>query len=114
MSDTAVAPASESLFETLEADEWAAQGGGGAAERGLYTTVIGQFAESGKRYATISLDRGRFAGKKPTSVATALKNAVNSKNAPKGTDKIKITSRSANKEKGVTAAVFMENTAVAL
>lgn len=112
MSDTAVVEGTDELFETLDADEWKEHGGGGSAERGLYTTVLASFASSGERYATISMERGRFAGKKPTSVATALKNAKDSKSAPDGVDKIKVTSRSENKEKGVKGAVFMENTAV--
>lgn len=100
------------LFEELDADEWKAQGGGGSTERGLYATVLTQFAQSGKQYAVISMARGRFAGKKASSVATALKNTKDAKNAPEGVEHIKITSKGENKEKGIDGAVFLENTSV--
>lgn len=103
----------EQLFETISADEWRDQGGGGAAERGLYTRVLTAFAQSGQRYARISMARGTFAGKKSSSVATALKNAKDSKNAPDGLETVKISSRGQNDEKGIEGVVFLENTAVA-
>ena len=114
MSDTATeTPVDSGLFTPLSSDEWNAQGAGGAAERGLYGLVLTSFAQSGRRYATISVDTGRFAGKKASSVATALKNTQNGKNAPENVGHIKITSRGENKEKGVKAAVFLENPQVA-
>jgi hypothetical protein len=103
----------EQLFETVSADEWVELGGGGSAERGLYTRVLVSFQTSGERYAKIPMDRGLFAGKKASSVATALKNSKDSKNAPDGLETIKISSRGENKEKGITGMVFLENTAVA-
>ena len=101
------------LFDTLDADEWKELGGGGSAERGLYSEVLKSFRDSGKRYARISTANGRFAGKKATSIATALKLTREGKNAPENVDSIKITSRGENPEKGVEGAVFLENTAVA-
>ena len=103
---------SESLFETLTSDEWKEEGGGGAAERGLYTRVLVDFANSGQRYARISMARGPFNGKKSSSVSTALKNAKDSKNAPDNVATIKISSRGENAEKGIEGVVFLENTAV--
>jgi hypothetical protein len=110
MSDTAVA---SDLFTPLTEDQWAAEGASGAAERGLYGLVLTSFAASGQRHAMITTDRGRFAGKKAQSVATALKNTQNGKNAPEGVGHIKITSRGENKEKGVKGAIFLENPNVA-
>jgi hypothetical protein len=110
MSDTVVD--TSDLFETLDADEWKEQGGGGSAERGLYSLVLTSFAASGKRYATISMEKGRFAGKKASSVATALKNTRDGKNPPEGVQTLKITSKGENAEKGIKGLVFLENTAV--
>lgn len=102
----------EQLFETVSADEWREMGGGGSAERGLYTRVLVSFHASGERYGRLPMDRGIFAGKKASSVATALKNSKDSKNAPDELAAIKISSRGENKEKGITGMVFLENTAV--
>ena len=100
------------LFEELSADQWKEQGGGGTAERGLYTTVLAQFVASGGKYAVISMARGKFAGKKASSVSTALKNAQGAKSAPEGSEHVKISSRGENAEKGIEGAVFLENTAI--
>jgi hypothetical protein len=100
------------LFEELSADEWKEQGGGGSTERGLYGKVLTQFAASGRKYAVISMAKGRFAGKKASSVATALKNTKDGKNAPEGVEHVKITSKGDNKEKGIDGAVFLENTSI--
>jgi hypothetical protein len=111
MSETA----QENLFtEPMTAEEWSSEGGGGSAARGQYTKVLTFIRDSGKRYHRIPLDRGPFAGKKSASVGTALKNAQRAKNAPEGIgeDVIKVTARSANEEKGVTGAIYVENTAV--
>ena len=108
----AVDVSTEQLFETLDADQWREAGGGGAAERGLYTRVLTSFAGSQERYGQIPMNRGVFNGKKASSVATALKNAKDSKNAPDGLDTIKISSRGENAEKGIVGMVFLENTAV--
>lgn len=104
----------EQLFEALTPDAWREAGGGGAAERGLYTRVLTGFAASNQRYAQIPMNRGVFNGKKASSVATALKNAKDSKNAPDGLDTIKVSSRGENAEKGITGMVFLENVAVAV
>jgi len=109
MSEAAV---SESLFETVDADEWREKGGGGSVERGLYSSVLTQFVASGRRYAIIPMDKGRFAGRKSSSVATALKNTIDSKNAPEGVAGVKVTSKSENAEKNIVGAVFLENTAI--
>jgi hypothetical protein len=101
----------EQLFEAVSADEWREMGGGGSAERGLYTRVLVTFQGSGERYARLPMDRGIFAGKKASSVATALKNSKDSKNAPDNLETIKISSRGENVAKGITGMVFLENTA---
>ena len=103
---------SESYFEPLSADEWKEQGGVGNTERGLYGTVLTEFANSGQRYAVISMSRGKFSGKKASSVATALKTTRDGKNAPENVGTIKVKSRAENAEKGIEGAVFLENTAV--
>jgi len=99
-------------FQPLTADEWQEQGGVGNTERGLYGTVLSEFVGSGQRYAVISMARGKFAGKKASSVATALKTTRDGKSAPDGVEGIKVKSRAANTEKGIEGAVFLENTAV--
>jgi hypothetical protein len=101
------------LFEEISADEWRTEGGGGSAERGLYTKVLVAFHTGGKRYARIPMNRGVFNGKKSSSVATALKNAKDAKSAPEGLDSIKVSSRGQNDDKGIVGMVFLENTAVA-
>jgi hypothetical protein len=100
--------------ETLTADEWAGEGGGGSAAKGQYAQVLVYVRDSGKRYHRIPMDRGPFAGKKPASVATALKNAQKAKNAPDGIDEdtIKVSSRGANEKTGSKGVVYIENTAV--
>lgn len=108
----AVDTSTEQLFETLDAEEWREAGGGGSAERGLYTRVLVTFGEQNVRYAQIPMNRGVFNGKRASSVATALKNAKDSKNAPAGLDPIKISSRGENADKGIVGMVFLENTAV--
>lgn len=96
-------------FETLSGSEWAEVGGGGSAARGLYIDVLKQVLGTGRRYFHIPLDRGPFAGKKSASVATALKNAKDKNPTVAGISDLKISGRQANPEKGVTAAVFIEN-----
>lgn len=106
---------SEMAFtETLSKDEWASEGGGGSAAKGLYTQVLVYVRDSGVRYHRIPMDRGPFEGKKPASVATALKNAQNAKNAPTGVDQdtIKVSSKGANEKTGTKGIVYIENTAV--
>lgn len=111
---------SEPLFETLSQEEWVEQGGGGAAERGIYTTALLQVVNSGERYFRIPTDRGPFQGKKASSVATALKNARDAKSAPAEIARtvgegentkpaIRITSQGGNKENGSPGVVFIEN-----
>jgi hypothetical protein len=98
-----------SMFETLSTDEWAEAGAPGTVSRGQYASILSDFAAAGVRYAKISLGDGSpLAGKSASTIATALKNARDSKNAPDGVgDNIKISGR----EK--LNAVFLENTAVA-
>jgi len=99
--------------ETLSQDEWNESGGGGAAERGLYARVLEYVRDSGQRFHRISVESGPFAGKKPSSIATALKNARDGKNAPEGVDKIQISSQGPSEKKGTKGAVFLENEAIA-
>lgn len=102
----------DQIFETLSADEWKEAGGGGSAERGLYSQILLDFVASGQRYAMIKTDAGRFAGKQASSISTALKNARDGKNAPDSVGTVKVSSRGGNKEKGEGGTVFLENTAV--
>lgn len=103
---------SEALFETLTADEFAAEGGSGSAERGIYTQVLEQFVASGEQYAKLPMDRGPFKGKKAASVSTSLKGARDGKNADEKFGTVKISSRGGNAEKGIPGAVYLENSAV--
>lgn len=98
-----------SMFETLSTDEWAEAGAPGTVSRGQYASILSDFAAAGVRYAKISLGDGSpLAGKSASTIATALKNARDSKNAPEGVgENIKISGR----EK--LNAVFLENTSVA-
>jgi len=112
-----VAPEVDNLFETLSQDEWVEQGGGGSAERGIYSKVLEAFVNRGERYGRIPMDRGAFAGKNASSVATALKSAqegTKTQAAPESFAAIKISSKGGNAEKGTKGVVFLENTAVAL
>jgi hypothetical protein len=99
--------------ETLSQDEWNETGGGGALRHGIYTQVLEYVRDSNQRYHRIPMDRGPFAGKKASSVSTALKGARDGKNAPKGVDKIQISSQGANEKKGTKGVVFLENESVA-
>ena len=95
-----------SMFEALTSDDWAEAGAPGTVSRGQYGQILQDFVDAGIRYARISLGEGApLAGKKATSVATALKNAKDSKNAPESFEAIKVSARK--------DAVFLENTAVA-
>lgn len=98
-----------SMFETLDSEAWAEAGAPGTVSRGQYGQILVDFANAGVRYAKIGLGEGTpLAGKSASTIATALKNARDSKNAPEGVgDNIKISGR----EK--LQAVFLENTDVA-
>jgi len=100
--------------ETLTKEDWASEGGAGSASKGVYTQVLTYVRDSGVRYHRIPMDRGPFEGKKPASVATALKNAQKAKTAPIGIDEdtIKVSSRGANEKSGSKGVVYIENTAV--
>lgn len=110
----------EQLFETLSKDDWVEQGGGGSAERGLYTRVLQAVVERGERYNRIPMDRGPFAGKQASSVATALKSAQEGTKtipAPASFAALRISSKGEKRaedgsvvQRGV---VYIENTAVA-
>jgi hypothetical protein len=82
-----------SVFEPMTQDEWVEAGAGASAAKGEYATILSQFAESGSQFARIPTETGRFAGKKASSVSTALKNARDSKSAPEGVAGIKVTSK---------------------
>ena len=99
--------------EPLTQDEWVDEGGAGSAERGVYAQVLMYVRDSNQRYHRIPMDRGPFAGKVASSVATALKNARDGKSAPENVGHIKITSKGANEKSGSKGVVFLENTAVA-
>jgi len=98
-----------SVFETMTQDEWVEAGAGASAQKGEYGSILSQFVESGGRFAKIDTrpeSGGRFAGKKATSITTALKNARDSKNAPDGVgEHIKISSKE--------NVVYLENQNVA-
>jgi hypothetical protein len=100
---------SNTVFEPLSAEEWQESGAGATAEKGEYGRILVAFVESGQRYAKISTAAdagGRFAGRKASSIGTALKNARDSKTAPDGVgENIRITSKD--------GAVYLENEDVA-
>lgn len=103
-----------SVFETLTREEWVEQGAGSSARKGEYGTILVDFAGSGQRYARINTaadGNGRFAGKKASAVATALKQARDGKNAPAEVETIQISSKSEKGADGI-GVVFLENTSV--
>lgn len=103
-----------SVFETLSREEWVNMGAGSSARKGEYGEILVELANSGQRYALINTDAtngGRFGGRKASAVATALKQARDSKNAPAGVDKIQISSKSEKGADGI-GLVFLENEAV--
>jgi hypothetical protein len=93
-----------SVFEVLNQEQWNEAGAGGSAEKGEYGRILSEFASAGARYAQISTETGRFAGKQASSITTALKNARDGKSAPEGVENLRISSR-----KGT---IFLENPAV--
>lgn len=85
-----------SVFETMTQEEWVESGAGQSAQKGEYASILADFLGTGQRFARISTAAdggGRFAGKKASSVSTALKQARDAKNAPDGTDAIKVSSK---------------------
>ena len=96
-------------FEVIDKETWEQEGGAGAAERGLYAGILTSFAAKGARHARLVIGQGRWAGKKASSVATALKNTKDGKNAPAGVGHLKITSKGDNAEKGIPGVVYLEN-----
>jgi len=104
------------LFETITPEQWNESGAGRQAEKGLYTQLLEAVAEGGERYAQINTAKdsgGRFAGKKASAVATALKNARDGKNAPDQIQKIQISSKTVKGSEGL-GMVYLENEAVAV
>lgn len=98
---------SDLVFEPMTAEDWTESGAGAQARKGEYGQILVSFADSGQRYARINTAKdsgGRFAGKKASSVSTALKSARDSKNAPEAIAQIEISGR------GDT--VYLENKAV--
>lgn len=93
-----------SVFEVLTTEQWNEKGAGGSAEKGEYGRILEAFVQSGARYAQISTESGRFAGKQASSISTALKNARDGKGAPEGVGELRVSSR-----KGT---IFLENPAV--
>ena len=103
------------LFETISKDEWVESGAGRQAEKGLYTQVLEAVVETGQRYAQINTAKdsgGRFAGKKASAVATALKNARDGKNAPESVQNIQISSKTVKGSEGL-GMVYLENENIA-
>lgn len=102
------------VFETLSAEDWQATGAGTVAEKGEYARILKSFVDSGQRYARINTTAdsgGRFAGRKASTIATALKNARDSKSAPEGVgENIRISSKTA--KDGGPSFVYLENEAV--
>jgi hypothetical protein len=93
-----------SLFQTVERDAWRAAGGGAQAEKGLYVQLLTDFIETGERYGVIPTENGHFAGKKPASITTALKQARSNEKAPAGAKEVNVNSKG--------GVIFLENTAV--
>jgi len=103
------------LFETISKDEWVESGAGRQAEKGLYTQVLEAVVETGQRYAQINTAKdsgGRFAGKKASAVATALKNARDGKNAPESVQNIQMSSKTVKCPEGL-GMVYLENENIA-
>jgi len=96
---------SDMVFEVMDDAEWTEAGAGSSAEKGEYGRILNAFADSSERFAKIPTDRGRFNGRKASSITTALKNARDSKNAPESVSKVKITSKN--------SIVYLENEALA-
>ena len=101
------------VFEPVSEEEWASLGGNGQAAKGMYVGILKSFLDSGHRTATISVTKGRFQGKKASSVATALKTARDGKNAPKEISEIEVTSKGPSKDGNTPGLVFLKNPAVA-
>lgn len=93
-----------SVFETISGDEFASSGAGQSAEKGEHLQILTNFAETGERYGIIRLvdEEGnavpgaRFAGRKASTIATALKQAANSKDAPESVAGVKVMSKKGN------------------
>lgn len=94
------------VFEALDQEAWQESGAGSTAEKGEYGRILKSFVEAGVRYAKISTETGKFAGRKASSIATALKQARDGKNAPEGVsdENVRITSKD--------GSVYLENQAV--
>lgn len=101
------------VFEAVNEEEWTALGGNGQAAKGMYVGILASFLASELPFATISVTKGQFAGKKASSVATALKTARDGKNAPKEIQNIEVTSKGPSKDGNTPGLVFLKNPAVA-
>lgn len=100
------------IFQPVSEEEWSELGGNGQAAKGMYVGILKSFLDSGLRTATISVTTGRFAGKKASSVATALKTARDGKNAPTDIAGIEVTSKGPSKDGSQPGLVFLKNPAV--
>lgn len=87
--------------EALSQEEWN-EAGAASTNRGAYRSVLESFANAGIRFARIPAEQ--LEGRKTASVVTALKQALDSKDAPDAFEHIKISSK-----KG---AVYLLNEAV--
>ena len=96
---------SDFVFETLSEDEWKESGAGLSAEKGEYARILQSFVDAGAKHARIPTDSGRFAGKKASTITTALKNARDAKNAPDGLDVVVVSSKN--------GSVYLRNKSVA-
>jgi len=93
-----------SVVETLSAEDFAASGAGQTAQKGEWLGALGDFAGTGNRFGIIRLvdDEGnpiqgaRFAGRSASTIATALRAAADSKDAPEEVSKIKVMSKKGN------------------
>lgn len=93
-----------SVFESISAEDFAASGAGSTAEKGEGLRILTDFADTGERYGIIRLvdaegaplPGARFAGRKASTVATSLKQALNSKDAPESIAQVKVMSKKGN------------------
>ena len=94
-------------LEFMSDEEWQ-EVGAQSARKGEYRGLLQALIDSGRPYARISTaadSGGRFAGAKPASVVTALKQATKADGVPEEFKNIEVSSK-----KGV---VYLKNTAAA-
>lgn len=93
-----------SVVETISAEDFAASGAGTSAQKGEWLQALQDFANTGERFGIIRLvdaegnpiPGARFAGRKASTISTALRAAAEHKNAPEDVAQIKVMSKKGN------------------